>query len=274
MNKKAKYITLKAKKQVFGSLSGNNISSLKGEGFDFAELREYMYGDDVKKIDWNTTAKLGKPYVKIHHEERELNVVISSMLSGSTYFGTQNVKKDYIVELMAILGYSAIKNRDLFTHILFADKLYRHSKPSKKIFAVNKEVEEAIEFDVLGKGANYKEWVETLHKRVRKKALMFLIGDFVGDINLSILAKRHDLVVIIVRDLFIENPKPMGEITLVDPGFLDAFSGNFDSFAANTYKETLIKNDKKLFNHLKKIGARFAKIYTHQEPYLELIKRL
>ena len=113
MNKKAKYIILKTKKEVFGSLSGNNISALKGEGFEFAELREYAFGDDVKKIDWKTTAKLGKPYVKIHHEERELNVVVSTLLSGSTFFGTSRVKKEYIIELMAILGYSAIKNRDL-----------------------------------------------------------------------------------------------------------------------------------------------------------------
>jgi len=274
MNKKAKYIILKTKKQIFGSLSGNNISCLKGEGFEFAELREYMLGDDVKKIDWKTTAKLNKPYIKIHHEERELNVVVSTLLNGSTYFGTANVKKDIIIEIMAILGYSAVKNRDFFTHILFADKLYRHSKPSKKIFAVNKEIEEAIEFDVLGKTANYNEWVDTLNKRVRKKALLFLIGDFVGDINLSILAKKHDLIVLVVRDYFIQNPKPMGEITLVDPGFLEAFSGNLDNSAIKIYKEALKENDKKLFAHLKKIGARFAKIYTHQEPYLELIKRL
>jgi len=255
MKKLAKKIILKTRKQVFGALSGNNISAFQGEGFEFAELREYAYGDDVRKIDWKTTAKLGgKPYIKIYHEEKELNVVVSTMLSGSTLFGTSKIKKDFIIEILAILGYSAVRNRDLFSHILFANKLYRHSKPSKHIFAVSKEIEESVEFNPLGKAANYEAWIESLNKRVRKKSLMFIIADFVGEnINLALLAKKHDLFVIIVRDRFIENPKPLGEVTLVDPGYLVSFSGNFDERAAKIYKNALLENDKKLFKHLKKI---------------------
>ena len=275
MKSKAKQINLKTRKQVFGALSGNNISAFHGEGFEFAELREYAYGDDVRKIDWKTTAKLGgKPYVKIYNEERELNVVVSTMLSGSTYFGTTVMKKEYIIEILAILGYSAVRNRDLFSHILYADKLYRHSKPTKKIFAVSKEIDEAINFDVIGKAADFTGWVDTLNKRVRKKSLMFLIGDFVGDINLSLLAKKHDLFVIIVRDHFIENPKPLGDIRLVDPGFLVSFSGNVDESTIKVYKDALVENDRVLLKHLQRIGARFAKIYTHQEAYLQLVKRM
>ena len=274
MNSKAKTIILKTRKQVFGALNGNNISAFRGEGFEFAELREYIYGDDIRTIDWKTTAKLGKPYVKVYHEERELNIVVSSMLSGSTFFGVAKPKSEYIVELMAILGYSAIRNKDLFSHILFADKLYRHSKPSKKIFAVNKEIEEALAFDVLKKPSNIPAWIEELNKRIRKKSLLILIGDFVGDINLTILAKKHDLIVLIVRDYFIEHPKPLGEITLVDPGYYDIFRGNFDERSAAIYSAALKKNDKNLYRHLRKIGARFAKFYTHEDPYLQLIKRL
>ncbi len=275
MNAKAKQINLKTRKQVFGALSGNNISAFHGEGFEFAELREYAYGDDVRKIDWKTTAKLGgKPYVKIYHEERELNVVVSTMLSGSTHFGTTVMKQEYITEILAILGYSAIRNRDLFSHILYADKLYRHSKPTKKIFAVNREIEEAINFNVIGKAADFKGWVDTLNKRVKKKSLMFLIADFVCDINLSLLAKKHDLFVIIVRDHFIENPKPLGNISLVDPGYLVSFSGNVDEATIKVYKEALIENDRVLLKHLRKIGARYAKMYTHQEAYLQLVKRM
>ncbi len=274
MKAKAQKIALKSRKQVFGALSGNNISAFRGEGFEFSELREYIYGDDIRTIDWKTTAKLGKPYVKVYHEERELNVVVSIMLGGSTFFGVSKPKSEYIVELMAILGYSAIRNKDNFSHILYADKLYRYSKPSKKIFAVNKEVEEALEFHVLKKPSNLDGWVEELNKRVRKKSLLFLIGDFVGEINLSLLAKKHDLVLLIVRDHFIENPKPMGEVTLIDPGYMASFRGNFDSSSVAIYKAALKQNDKELYNHLRKIGARFAKFYTHEDPYLQLIKRL
>jgi len=196
------------------------------------------------------------------------------MMSGSTYFGTSKIKKDFILELMALLGYSAVRNRDLFSHILYADKLYRHSKPAKKIFAVTKEIEESANFKVIGKNADYNGWINTLNKRVRKKSLMFLIGDFVGDINLSLLAKKHDLFVIIVRDRFIDEPKPLGDITLVDPGYLVSFSGNVDEHTIEVFKQELIENDKKLLKHLRKIGARFAKIYTHQNGYLELTKRM
>jgi uncharacterized protein (DUF58 family) len=274
MKAKAKQITLKTKKQVFGALSGNNLSSFQGEGFEFAELREYAYGDDVRKIDWKTSAKTGKTFVKVYHEERELNVVISTLLSGSTYFGTTIPKSEYMIEIMAILGFSAVRNRDLFSHILYADKLYRASKPTKKIFAIDKEVEEAINFEVLGKATNTKGWIEELNKRVRKKSLLILIGDFVGDYNLALLAKKHDVVAIIVRDYFIENPKPMGEIRLIDPGYLDSFSGNVDEDTIKIYKKALLENDKKLINHLKDIGAKYFKVYTHQDPYLQLTKRM
>ena len=108
---------------------GNNASLFQGEGFEFAELREYVYGDDVRKIDWKTTAKLGKPFVKIYKEERELNVVVVSMLGGSVYFGTVKQKSDIIAEVVATLGFSAVKNSDLFSHMIFADRLYDLSKP-------------------------------------------------------------------------------------------------------------------------------------------------
>lgn len=92
MNRTAKKIVLKTRKQVYGDMLGNNASLFQGEGFEFAELREYIYGDDVRKIDWKTTAKVGKPFVKIYKEERELNVVVVSMLGGSMYFGTVRQK--------------------------------------------------------------------------------------------------------------------------------------------------------------------------------------
>lgn len=273
-NSKAKQILFKTRKEVFGLLSGNHISAFHGEGLEFAELREYAIGDDVRKIDWKTTAKLGKPFIKVYHEEREMHVVVSTLLGGSTFFGVARPKYEYMVELLAILGYSAVRNKDLFSHILYADKLYSHSKPSKKLYAVNKEVERAFGFNVLKKASNYRGWIEELGRRIRRKSLLFMVGDFVGDINLSLLAKKHDLIVLIIRDRFIENPKELGEIRLIDPGFMDEFRGNFDAQSVKIYKEALEANDAKLFEHLRKIGARFVKLYTDQDPYLQLIKGL
>jgi len=274
MNKTVKKIILKTKKQVYGDMLGNNASLFQGEGFEFAELREYVYGDDIRKIDWKTTAKLGKPFIKVYKEERELNVVVVSMLSGSTYFGTVKQKSDIMAEVVATLGFSAVKNADLFSHMVFADKMYDFSKASKKIFAVHKAVEEVTEFSSLGKEANYKALVETLINRLKKKALLFIISDFVGEIDLKLLAKKHDIFAVIVRDKFEENPSELGFLRLIDMETKQSFEGDIDAGTFKNYKKALHDNDEKLYRQFKKQGVRFTKIYTHEEPTIKLMKAM
>ncbi len=274
MNKAIKKIILKTKKQVYGDMLGNNASIFQGEGFEFAELREYVYGDDVRKIDWKTTAKLGKPFVKIYKEERELNVVVISMLSGSTYFGTVKQKSDIIAEVVSILGFSAIKNADLFSHMIFADKMYDFSKPSKKLFSVHKAVEDVVGFNPLGKEANYKALTETLISRLKKKALLFIISDFVGEIDLKLLSKKHDIFAVIVRDRFEEEPSELGYLRLIDMETKQSFEGDIDAGTLKKYKKALHENDENLYKQFKKQGVRFSKIYTDEDPTLKLMKRM
>lgn len=274
MNKQVKKIILKTKKQVYGDMLGNNASLFQGEGFEFAELREYIYGDDIRKIDWKTTAKLGKPFVKVYKEERELNVVVVSLLSGSTYFGTVKQKSDVIAEVVATLGFSAVKNADLFSHMVFADKMYSFSKPSKKLFSVHKAVEDVMDFDPLGKEADYSALVETLVNRLKKKALLFIISDFVGDIDLKLLAKKHDVFAVIVRDRFEEDPSELGYLRLIDMETKESFEGDIDSATLKNYKKALHDNDEKLYKQFKKQGVRFTKVYTHEEPTLKLMKKM
>jgi uncharacterized protein (DUF58 family) len=274
LNKAVKKIVLKTKKQVYGDMLGNNASIFQGEGFEFAELREYVYGDDVRKIDWKTTAKLGKPFVKIYKEERELNVVVVSMLSGSTYFGTVKQKSDIIAEVVATLGFSAVKNTDLFSHMLFADRLYGLSKPSKKLFSVHKAVEDVVGFDPIGKEGDFSVLVETLHNRLKKKSLLFIISDFVGDIDLKILSKKHDVFAVMVRDRFEEDPSELGYLRLIDMETKQSFEGDVNSGTLKNYKKALHDNDEKLYKQFKKQGVRFTKIYTHEEPALKLMKRM
>jgi len=272
VNKKAKKIILKTKKQVYGDMLGNNASLFQGEGFEFAELREYVYGDDVRKIDWKTTAKLGKPFVKIYKEERELNVVVVSMLGGSMYFGTLKQKTDVAAEVVATLGFSAVKNSDLFSHMLFADRLYDLSKPSKKLFSVHKAVDEITAFEPLGKVADYEALTQTLNNRLKKKALLFIISDFVGDVDLKLLSKKHDVFAVIVRDKFEEDPSELGYLRLVDMETKQSFEGNIDASALKQYKKALHENDEKLYKQFKKQGIRFAKVYTHEDAGLKLLK--
>ena len=274
MNKSVKKIILKTKKQVYGDMLGNNASLFQGEGFEFSELREYVYGDDVRKIDWKTTAKLGKPFVKIYKEERELNVVVVSMLSGSMYFGTVKQKTDIVAEVVATLGLSAVKNSDLFSHMIFADKMYDLSKLSKKLFSVHKAVEDVLEFDPIGKEADFSALVETLINRLKKKALLFIVSDFVGDIDLKLLAKKHDIFAVIVRDRFEENPSELGYLRLIDMENKQSYEGDINSSTLKNYTKALHDNDEKLYKQFKKQGIRFTKIYTDEEPTLKLMKKM
>jgi uncharacterized protein (DUF58 family) len=274
MRKSAKKIVLKTRKQVFGEMLGNNASLFQGEGFEFAELREYIYGDDVRKIDWKTTAKMRRPFVKVYHEERELNVTVSAMLNGSTYFGITRPKNEYIAELVAILGFSAVRNSDLFSFLIYADRLYRYSKPSKKIFAVNREVEESLNFNPLGKKGDFQGWADTLFRRVIKKSLMFLISDFVGEIDLRLLSRKHDLFIIIVRDRFEENPRSLGYVRLVDTETGHSYEGDINQTVISGYRRALKENDRKLYKHLRENGIRYAKLYTDEDPFAILIKRM
>jgi len=274
MNHVVKKIVLKTKKQVYGDMLGNNASLFQGEGFEFAELREYVYGDDVRKIDWKTTAKLGKPFVKIYKEERELNVVVVSMISGSMYFGTVKQKSDIIAEVVATLGFSAVKNADRFSHMIFSDKLYELSKPSKKLFSVHKAVEDIVEFDPLGKEADFPALVETLINRIKKKALLFIVSDFVGEIDLKLLSKKHDVFAVIVRDKFEEDPSELGYLRLIDMETKQSFEGDVNSSTLKNYKKALHENDEKLYKQFKKQGVRFTKVYTHEESTLKLMKKM
>jgi len=274
LNKAVKKIILKTKKQVYGDMLGNNASLFQGEGFEFTELREYVYGDDVRKIDWKTTAKLNKPFVKIYKEERELNVVVVSMLSGSVYFGTVKQKSDTIAEVVATLGFSAVKNADLFSHMIFADRMYEASKASKKIFSVHKAVEDIVAFDPIGKEGDFSALVETLHHRLKKKSLLFIVSDFVGDIDLKLLSKKHDVFAVIVRDRFEEDPSELGYLRLIDMETKQSFEGDVNGMALKNYKKALHDNDERLYRQFKKQGIRFSKIYTHEEPALKLMKKM
>jgi uncharacterized protein (DUF58 family) len=269
-----KKLLLKARKQVFGEMLGNNASLFQGEGFEFTELREYVYGDDVRKIDWKTTAKLGKPFIKIYSEERELNVVTAVMMGGSTYFGTVKQKSDVMAELVALLGFSAVKNGDLFSNAIFADKLYHMSKPNKKFFAIQDAVTQMQNFNMLGKSSDYRSFSDTLYKRIKRKSLLFIISDFVGEVDLALLSKKHDVVALVVRDRFEENPKALGQMRLMDMENDRSFEGMVGNAELKSYKKALALNDEKLYTHFKRSAVRYTKIYTDEEPYLKLAKLL
>jgi len=267
---KLKQIIFKTKRQIFSEKTGNNSSIFKGEGYDFLELREYMPGDNIKFIDWNITAKLQTPYVKVFHEEREINVVIASTLNGSVHFGSRKLKQDLIAEITALLSFSSIKNSDTFSSFIYTDKLESFTKPSKRINAVTLATKEIIEFDAMKKGLDLKKMGDSLFLSVKKRSLIFIIGDFFEIPDFKILAKKHEVIIIITRDKLEENPPLFGLATLEDPQTGLDLEGDFSKTAINKYKTKVKLHDQALYQKLRLDGIRFKKIYTHSNIWLEL----
>jgi len=267
---KLQRILVKARRQVFSEMVGNNPSIFQGEGYDFIELREYMPGDDIRHIDWNITAKMQKPFIKIFREERELNIVVATMLNGSVHFGSKKFKQDTIAELMALLSYSVLHNGDLLSTYLFADRLYEQSKPTKKMYAVAKNVESVLSFDALNKQADYKMMAETLYKQIKRRSLLIIIGDFFEIPDFRLLGKKHEVIAIIVRDHFEEHPPSLGFSSLMDPESGQVLEGDFNSRSVKSYSAKVHAHDAALVERFHKDGIRFIKVYTDDIASVQL----
>ena len=264
VNNNLKQLLIKTKKAVFSQQLGNNTSKIKGEGYDFTELREYEDGEDIRKIDWVISAKMHKPYVKVFHTQRELDITIIPILTGSTYFGTHILKKDSITEICSILGYVATAQGDSYSSFIANETSFLNTKKTKKLIGVEEMIHKIDKYDSLGKEVNYSNIVHTLHHQIAKKSLLFLIGDFFDteNLNLKLLSKKHEVIVIIVRDRFEESPIALGNINLQDPSTSQRFEGNLNTSLIKKYIHKVKLNDHQLHEHLKKSSIEFIKIYT------------
>ncbi|WP_428025743.1 DUF58 domain-containing protein [Arcobacter sp.] len=273
MNKNLKKILIKTKKQVFTEISGNNSSNLKGEGYDFLELREYEFGEDIKNIDWTISAKMNTPYVKVFHAQKELNINILPMLSGSMIFGTKKIKQELVTEICSILAYSSIRQGDPFSSFIINDKLEILTKKSKKLATIANMSEKIYEYNPLGKDIDYKLLYNETFNIIKKKSILFLIGDFIDvkDFDLKLLSKKHEIFVIIVRDIFEEEPQELGNNSFIDTNNGFKFEGVINKSSIKDYKAFIKKNDHELYYHLQKCNVNFTKIYTHEEPISKII---
>ena len=267
---KLKKILVRARRQVFSEMVGNNPSIFQGEGYDFIELREYMPGDDIRHIDWNITAKMQKPFIKIFREERELNVVVASVLNGSVHFGSKKFKQETIADIVALLSYSTIKNGDILSSYIFTDKMVSHLKPSKRISQVQTSVGDILNFNALNQKTDFKILSDTLYKRLKRKSLILVVGDFFEIPDFRLLAKKHEVIAIIVRDTLEENPPAMGFSSLVDPESGAVLEGDFNSSSVKTYAKKVQAHDHQLYEAFRKHQVRFTKIYTHSLVGVEL----
>ncbi len=270
---KLKQVLIRARRQVFSEMIGNNPSIFHGEGYDFSELREYQVGDDIKHIDWNITAKMQKPYVKIFKEERELNVALVSMMGGSLYFGSKKLKQDVVSEVVAQISFSVIKNGDLLSHYIVQEELGSVVPPSKRERAVHQSVASILECEVLNRQANYKELGKILMNRIKRKSLVIIVGDFFEIPDLRVLSKKHEVLAVVVRDRIEEKPHAMGFSSLIDPQTGQTLEGNFSASKVAEFAKKVHQHDHQLYDSFKKAKVRFTKVYTDENPFVP-IRRL
>lgn len=201
--------------------SGEYQSVFKGRGMTFSEVREYQYGDDIRTIDWNVTARTGSPFVKVFEEERELTVLLVVDVSASGNFGTrEHLKAEVAAELSAVLAFSAIKNNDKIGLILFTDRIEIFVPPRKGRRHVLRVLREILYHQPQGKGTSIENALEYLSRVVPRRAVVFLVSDFMAagfSRPLSVAGKRHDLIAIRLRDRREAEIPPLGLLEMEDP---------------------------------------------------------
>lgn len=218
--KQVRQIEIRTKGLVNQVFSGEYHSVFKGRGMEFSEVREYQFGDDIRNIDWNVTARFGHPYIKIFEEERELTVILMVDLSGSLMFGSvAKTKQRIAAELSAILAFSALKNNDKVGLILFTDKIEKFVPPRKGRKHVLRIIREVLSFEPEGKSTNIRAALEYMNNAIKKKSIAFLISDFMDEGYekiLRIVGRKHDLIGIVLDDRREKEIPNIGLIKLAD----------------------------------------------------------
>lgn len=270
MNQVAREILLRAKKDVFSGNLGEYLTTFKGDGLDFREIRDYDYGDDIRRINWKATAKGAGLKTNVFNEERELNIVLAFMVSGSLNFGTVRLKQELVAEILALLSYSAIKGNNRLQAQFFSNHSELFIEPTKVNSVVPRVVENAVTMELIGKEVDYQAFCDFVNGVVRQKSLIFMVGDFYGELDLSEIAHKNEIYALIVRDRFEENPSLNGRFNLVDPNGLGSAEMSLTKGVANAYAKEIAKHDKKLHAHFLQHQIVSGKIYTDEDVYLRL----
>ncbi len=273
--KKVRKIEIKTKglsKQIF---SGEYHSAFKGRGMSFSEVRGYHYGDDVRNIDWNVTARTGEAHIKVFEEERELTVMLLIDISRSSYFGTTaQMKNEYITEICAVLAFSAINNNDKVGVIFFSDQIEKFIPPKKGKTHILRIIRELLDINPKGNGTDIGHALEYFNNMIKKRSICFLLSDFLSkgyETPLRIVARRHDLIGIHLYD-----PK---EVELPNVGLInaiDAETGEMNWVDTSSrvvrqqYKQWFDENQDYFKSQFLKSGASSLSIQT-TESYVDAL---
>ena len=258
--KKVRKIEIKSRRLSDNLFGGEYLSTFKGRGMTFSEVRKYEFGDDIRSIDWNVTARYNSPFIKIFEEERELTVMLLVDVSGSELFATKNkLKKEIITEIAATLAFSALKNNDKVGAILFSDKVELFVPPNKGKSHILRIIRELIEFTPSSIKTNIDSSLRFLLNVIQKKAIVFMLSDFIDekyDKSLKLASKKFDLTGIRVYDIKETEIPKIGIVPIVDAesGQLEWIDTNSRRVREN-YKINYKRNIKHFHSLFKKNGA-------------------
>lgn len=276
--KRVRKIEIKARGLSRQLFSGEYHSAFKGRGMAFSEVREYQYGDDVRNIDWNVSARLNHPYVKVFEEERELTVMLLIDVSGSNKFGTRvQFKNDLIAEIAAVLAFSAIQNNDKVGVIFFSNKIEKFIPPKKGTTHILHIIRELVNFEPENCGTDISGALRYFTNVIKKRSTAFLISDFYDrdfEYAIKIASKKHDLVTLRMTDRNEEQLPDWGLVNFFDPEtnrniWLDTSSKEIrDTFSRN-YRE----HEESVHTLFRKYGIDSAEIST-DEDYVKSLMRL
>lgn len=279
--KKVRKIEIKTRRLSNHIFSGEYHSHFKGRGMTFSEVRKYQFGDDIRDIDWNVTAKLNEPHIKIFEEERELTMMLLVDVSKSESFGTRiQQKRDLITELCAVLSFSAIQNNDKVGVVFFTDQIELFIPPKKGKSHILRIIRELIEFKPKGTGTNISEAFKFLSSVIKKRSIVFTLSDFQDeayDKNLKIASSKHDLTAIRIIDPAEEHLPDIGLVQLQNPetgkiGWVDTSSSIVKATYEKDY-QNFVANFKSYCTHsgTDYLDLRVDRSYTKQ--LLEFFKR-
>lgn len=220
--KKVRRLEIRTRKLVTDSVTGAYHSSFKGRGMDFEEVREYAIGDDVRTIDWNVSAKMDRPFIKVYREERELTLMLLIDLSASGIFGSvEQSKRERAAEIASVLAFSATRNNDKVGLLLYTDEVEHYIPPKKGRSHILRVIRDILFFKPKGRSTNHKTALDYLNRIQRRKAVVFVISDFLDTKSslyntLALTNQRHDLIGIALSDPRESEMPPVGLITLED----------------------------------------------------------
>jgi len=274
--KRVRKIEIKTKGLSRNIFAGEYHSAFKGRGMTFSEVREYQYGDDIRNIDWNVTARYNHPFVKLFEEEREMTVMLMIDVSGSREFGTMSkLKKNQITEIAAVLAFSAIQNNDKIGVLFFSDTIEKFIPPKKGRSHILRIIRELIDFKPEHRSTDISNALRYLTKAIKKRCTTFVISDFIDnnfEHALSIANRKHDVVALKIYDKREEELPSIGLVRM-----LDAETGEYQwvDTSSSKVREAHAKwwrsSQARIEESFKRSGVDVANIRTDQDYVRSLV---